>query len=166
MKSSRSLPTAIAIIAFCSAVTQVCHGALPAPHATDIELLGDGVFQGAVVQPNGQPLANAEVKILTTENELIARTQTDAHGRFHFASLKGGAYTISTKSGQTYYRAWSQNTAPPSVTKRVLIVENKGEVIRGQGRIKSFFTNPWALGGITAAAIAIPLALDEDDDGS
>ena len=35
-----------------------------------------------------------------------------------------------------------------------------------QGGKRSFLTNPWALGAIVAAAIAVPLAIDDSDDGS
>ncbi len=35
----------------------------------------------------------------------------------------------------------------------------------GRGR-SSFLSNPWVLGGIVAAAIAIPLAIHDDDEGS
>jgi hypothetical protein len=29
----------------------------------------------------------------------------------------------------------------------------------------TFLTNPWAIGAVVAAAIAIPLAIDDSDDG-
>jgi hypothetical protein len=35
-----------------------------------------------------------------------------------------------------------------------------------QGRAINFFTNPWALGAVVAAAIAVPLAIDDSDDAS
>jgi hypothetical protein len=35
-----------------------------------------------------------------------------------------------------------------------------------QKRNPSFLTNPWVLGAVVATAIAIPLAIDDTDDGS
>jgi len=35
-----------------------------------------------------------------------------------------------------------------------------------QGGRLSFLTNPWILGSIVAAAIAVPLAIHDSDDGS
>lgn len=35
-----------------------------------------------------------------------------------------------------------------------------------QGRRLSFLNNPWMIGAIVATAIAVPLALDDSDDGS
>lgn len=35
-----------------------------------------------------------------------------------------------------------------------------------QGRTMGFLTNPWVLGAVVATAIAVPLALDDSDDGS
>ena len=41
------------------------------------------------------------------------------------------------------------------------------KIVGGGGRpVLNFLTNPWALGSIVATAIAIPLALHDDDDGS
>jgi len=35
-----------------------------------------------------------------------------------------------------------------------------------QGGRLSFLTNPWVLGAIVVTAIAVPLAIDDSDDGS
>jgi hypothetical protein len=41
---------------------------------------------------------------------------------------------------------------------------NSEEPARGQGEsVLRFLSNPWVLGSLVAAAIAIPLALDDDD---
>ena len=45
-----------------------------------------------------------------------------------------------------------------------MLVSGNEVVPHGRNRpVLGFLTNPWVLAGIVAAAIALPLALDDDD---
>jgi hypothetical protein len=101
------------------------------------------------------------------QGQEIARTQTNAEGRFAVQGLTGGVYQVATPVGAATYRAWSPRTAPPAATQAITIVPDE-TIVRGQfgtGAL-GWLANPWVLAGIVAAAIAIPLALDDDDDAS
>jgi hypothetical protein len=69
------------------------------------------------------------------------------------------------------YRLWAEQTAPPAANDGVLVVHGD-DAVRGNscnpcgGGLLGVLANPWVLAAIVAAAIAIPLALDDDDDAS
>ncbi|MBM3999911.1 MAG: carboxypeptidase regulatory-like domain-containing protein [Planctomycetes bacterium] len=128
----------------------------------DIALHEGGVLQGRVTDSSGQPQAGVPVRVLQGESA-VANTSTDHQGNFRVAGLRGGVYRISTWTASDAYRLWMPRTAPPSAESMVVLTSGS-DVARGQdGRFMNFITNPWVLGGIVAAAIAIPLALDDDD---
>jgi hypothetical protein len=89
------------------------------------------------------------------------------------ASLSGGVYELQTLASSDVCRVWAPRTAPPSAQDGVLLVTDD-ELARGQrgcfgeGGALSWLSNPWVLGGIVVAAIAIPLgvAAADDDDAS
>ena len=134
----------------------------------DVALRPGGVLQGQVVDSQGQPAAATRV-VLAQEGKPTAATQTDAQGRFAFTGLKGGMYQLATAQGGGMYRLWSPNAAPPAARADALLVHGD-EVVRGRmgnGNVLGFLANPWVLGAMVAAAIAIPLALDsENNEGS
>jgi hypothetical protein len=65
------------------------------------------------------------------------------------------------------YRVWTVNTAPPVAQPGAMVVAGQ-DLVRGQASspVLRFFTNPWVLAGLVGAAIAIPIALSNDDDDS
>ena len=104
----------------------------------------------------------------------IARLETDQRGRFAVNGLKGGVYQVATVGQQGVYRMWAPRTAPPVAKKGLILVS--GDVVRGQGygpgpsgpfsTVTGWISqHPLMTAGIIATAIAIPLAID-DDDGS
>ena len=51
------------------------------------------------------------------------------------------------------------HTAPPAASQSLLLVKD-GETIRGQQPIANLFTSPLVIGLVLAAAIAIPIAVN------
>ena len=133
----------------------------------DVSLQEGGVFTGNLVNDRGvgQP---AVPVIVSRLGKIVAKTETDANGQFAVQGLSGGAYEVQTPIGQGTYRLWAPRTAPPSAQSVATIVAGVPDqpVVLGQGVAGSAFgwlANPWVLAGIVAAAIAIPLALDNND---
>ena len=112
---------------------------------------------------------------LIAQGRAVASTQTGADGRFAIAGVKAGVYEVATSNGVTVCRLWAPRTAPPAAQADALVVHGD-TVVRGGdaggwgkvggGGVIGFLSNPWVLGGIVAAAIAVPLILDDDDNAS
>jgi hypothetical protein len=131
----------------------------------DIALDAAGNLHGEVLGQDGRGAEGVAVHMVQNGQE-VATAITDAQGEFEIAGLRGGVYQMVTANGGGVYRVWSYRAAPPAAGPGVMLIESP-DVVRGQGPpIMQFLTNPWVLGGIAAAAIAIPLALDDDDDAS
>lgn len=133
----------------------------------DVALQEDGVLKGQVLDAQGAPVPGIPV-IVARQGKPVATTKTGADGSFVVADLGGGVYHIVTSQGGAAYRLWAPRTAPPAATASALIV-NGDTVVRGGmggGGALGFLANPWVLGGIVGLAIALPLALDDDDDAS
>ncbi|MCY2992712.1 MAG: carboxypeptidase-like regulatory domain-containing protein [Planctomycetota bacterium] len=130
----------------------------------DVALRPGGVLQGQVVDPQGRPAAATRV-VLAQEGKPTDATQTDVQGRFTFTGLKGGLYQLATAQGGGMYRLWTPGAAPPAAHTDALVVSGDAVVRGGMGNggIVSFLANPWVLGAIVAAAIAVPLALDRQN---
>lgn len=141
--------------------------AAPAFDIIDVTLHEDGTLRGQVLDSQGAAVATAVVAVVH-QGKVVATTQTDSAGRYAATGLRTGVYQIVTDKGITVCRVWTPATAPPSSQAEALIVDGD-QVIRGSlgGRsLGSMLSNPWVLGAIVAAAIAIPLALDDKKDGS
>jgi hypothetical protein len=138
------------------------------PLVTDVALGQGGALTGKIVDRQGASQANAEVRVIQ-QGQVVATAQTDARGEFHVADLRGGVYQIETAQGSGVYRLWATQTAPPSANDGVLVVHDDA-VSRSQnggpGGLLGVLANPWVLAAIVAAAIAIPLALDDDDEAA
>lgn len=143
---------------------------------SDVALRAGGLLVGQVVDAHGKALADAEVSVLLGEDEVV-RTLTDKNGVFAAKGLRGGEYQIVAGGGQVAYRLWAEQTAPPAASNGVLIVTGS-EIINGQcqtcppagcppqhggivGWVKS---HPMLVAAGIAAAIAIPVAVADDDD--
>ena len=125
--------------------------------------LKDGALVGQVLNAQGAPMKGETVSIRQGEKE-IAQVKTDDLGRYDVHGLKTGIYEVATKEGGASYRVWDANVAPPSAQPGALMIV--GQPVRGQLGAGGLLSNPWVLGGIAAAAIIIPLALDDDDPAS
>ncbi|MBN1854823.1 MAG: hypothetical protein JW829_18970 [Pirellulales bacterium] len=137
----------------------------PLPRTTpDIALQQGGVLTGQVVDAQGIPQAKAPISIRQAGVE-VSRVTADKEGHFKTSGLHGGVFHLVTTDGQAMYRVWTEGTAPPAAQKDALLVT--GNVVRGQWfGGGSWLTNPWVLSAIVAAAIAIPIAVHDNDSGS
>jgi hypothetical protein len=130
----------------------------------DIQLADAGAFRGQVVDAQGKARPQLPV-LVARRGEPVARTETDQEGRFAIQGLAAGMYEVHTPISTNVYRVWSNGTAPPSAVTEAMITGDEA-LVRGQmrgGQALSWLANPWVLAGLVAAAIAIPLALDDDD---
>ncbi|MBI2478566.1 MAG: carboxypeptidase regulatory-like domain-containing protein [Planctomycetia bacterium] len=135
------------------------------PLIRDVALQPGGVLNGQVL--NEQAVAQRQAKIAVVHmGKPLTVTETDSEGRFVVPGLVPGVYELHLAQGGGAYRVWAPRTAPPVAEQGVLLVQDS-RVVRGLNHDHGHFgwlANPWVLAGIVAAAIAIPLALD--DDGS
>ncbi len=141
----------------------------------DIVLQSEGVLTGRIVDAQGLALANTPVAVQTGGKE-VARVLSDAKGNFRVANLQGGVYQVTSTGHQGVYRLWTARTAPPAAAEGLNLVSQSTDVVRGQycppqGPSGPFATvgqwvaeHPLLTAGAVVAAIAIPLALDDDDD--
>ncbi|NOY29874.1 MAG: hypothetical protein GXP28_06750 [Planctomycetes bacterium] len=141
----------------------------PAAAPRDVALHQGGVLLGQVVDAHGASLAKTPVSLVSGGKE-VARTQTDHTGKFTVSGLKGGVYQVASANHQGTYRLWSPQTAPPAAGRGIMLVSGK-DVVRGQGVSGPFggvanwiAKHPIMTAGVVAAGIALPIALDDDDD--
>jgi hypothetical protein len=141
----------------------------PAAQHYDVALRPGGILVGQVVDPQGAVKPNAVVSVKYADHEVV-RTTTDANGVFAAQGLRGGQYQLETEDGISVCRLWAPDTAPPAARPAALVVAGDN-VVRGQwgggamhqwvGWVKA---HPYITAGVVATAIAIPLALADDDD--
>jgi hypothetical protein len=130
----------------------------------DVALHDDGTLTGQVLDTSGKPVTGTTVAVIH-QGRAVATSETGANGRFTIGGVKAGVYEVATSNGVTVCRLWTPRTAPPAAQADALVVHGD-TVVRGavcDGRVIGFLSSPWVLAGIVAAAIAIPLALDDDD---
>lgn len=168
------------------AATVSCIGMLLSPVATaapvgqpsapaDVALSADGVLIGQVVNAQGAALQQAPVSIAQDGHEVI-RVVTDAKGEFAVRGLRGGVYQIITPGRQGSYRIWAPRTAPPAASNGLLAVAGDSAVLGQYGPAAAggpmgavtgwIAAHPLMTAGIIATAIAVPLAIDDDDSAS
>ncbi len=144
--------------------------AAPSPRAPSDVALGDGgILVGHVVDAQGVAVAMATVTLADHKQE-IAQVRADQEGKFSVPGLRGGVYRISSRGQDAMYRLWAPNTAPPVAQQGVILVVGN-DVIRGQyGNSPGPFASmaqwvadhPLITAAAIGAAIAIPIALDDD----
>lgn len=131
----------------------------------DVVLSAKGQLHGQVIDSQGHPVDEALVG-LRSHGRQVAVATTGTDGRFAVCELRGGLYEVATEHGNTTVRIWAPSTAPPAA-QQILMVVSGPNVVRGAFSCCSCvraLANPWVLALIATAAIAIPLALDDDDD--
>ncbi len=147
----------------------------------DVELGAGGQFVGKVVNAQGAPIGATKVSLRQAGQE-VANATTDAQGRFDVQGLRGGQYQVVAEEGSVVYRLWAPQTAPPAANKSALIVtgadvlngqevgcsDTCGSTIggrpRGGGVVGWMQQHPFLVAAGIATAIAVPLALADDDD--
>lgn len=157
--------------------------AAPSAAPRDVVLHEGGVLLGQVVDAQGGALMNTPV-VVTSGTQEVARVQTDRTGRFSVNGLKGGAYGVASAGQQGVYRLWAPQTAPPTAQQGLMLVTGNS-FVRGQDccgvvgcgnacgagtpqgplrRAASWMAaHPIITAGAIAAAIAIPLAVNDDN---
>ena len=138
----------------------------PVPRNTvrDVKLDRTQRLHGEVRDAQGQLLPNTDV-VLWRGATLVNRTRTDAKARFQFPEVRGGLYRVATPDVTVACRAWTAELAPPNAGESLLVVANLYSA-RGQQPINEVFCfNPFLMGTIVAAAIAIPIAIHDSGDG-
>lgn len=177
-KSMRVLTVALWIL---GAVLSPCaYGDATAIRTLDIALQTGGVLSGQVADAVGNGLAGVPVEIFAGGKE-IGRSTTDKKGKFQIAGLTGGVVTVAAAGAQGNCRLWSPGTAPPAAQQGLLVVsqdqiacgQNCGSCVdcgsgvrgggHGGGLLGIMLDHPLMTAGAIGAAIAIPLALDDDD---
>lgn len=149
--------------------------AASAPAVADIALADGGLFVGKVVNAQGAPLAKVAVSMQQAGQE-VATTVTDEKGVFAVQGLRGGLYQVVSEGGVVSYRLWAANTAPPAANQSALIVTGDA-IVNGQygppagpahghgyGVLGWMREHPLLVAAGIATAIAVPLALADDDD--
>ena len=158
----------------------VSFGASPTTAVHDVALRADHSLHGRVVDLQGKGRANLPVSIIQAGN-VVGKATTDADGRFVMADLKGGKYSLQTAEQLVHYRAWANNAAPPTVMDPVIYsnplahahgplgghlgpaaVKTFGGV---SGAVRNLLSSPIGMAAV-AAAIAVPIAVDNDNDAS
>lgn len=143
----------------------------------DAELARSGVLRGRVYNAQGAALDGVDVTVLSTDSKAVL-SRTNDRGEFFVGGLKGGVYQVVAGQGSQVIRAWSEGTAPPTAQQQILVVSDP-RVAVGQwepGTLGYFMqearytlSNPLVVGGIIAAAVAIPVAIhnaNDDDNGT
>jgi hypothetical protein len=143
----------------------------------DVELGQHGQFVGQLVDAQGQPIVGAAVTLQNKTKQL--QTTSNAQGQFQFTEVHGGTYHLQTNQSEQICRLWQNGTAPPKANHRMLLVQQGGQVTLGQNcgspvcgspvtgggaQAKRILTHPLVIGGLVAAAIAIPVAIHNSDD--
>jgi hypothetical protein len=123
----------------------------------DVRLAADGTLGGKLVDASGQALGRRKI-VLQQEGRALARVETDVQGDFTFRTVRSGVYQMAIDDRAVSCRAWASSVAPPAARERLLIVMGT-PVVRGQQPIGAVFSNPLFVGGILAAAVAIPVAV-------
>ncbi|HEX4145192.1 MAG TPA: carboxypeptidase-like regulatory domain-containing protein [Pirellulales bacterium] len=129
----------------------------PVTDVTDIALTEGGGFAGQVVDAQGRPQAGTSIMVCQ-QHQVVATTTTDAQGQFSLRGLHGGVYQVVAGQGMKNVRLWAPGTAPPAARQSALVVASV-DVVRGQGGLRYWLTNPWVLAVAITAAIAVPIAL-------
>lgn len=139
---------------------------VPIKRSVEDVVLQDGALRGALVDKAGRGVADAPV-LIGQNGKKVAEVRTDAEGRFKFAGAKVGTYQVVSHGAAGSYRVWDAASAPQTVKQGVIHTVDP-QVARGasSGGLFGLLSNPLVLAGVIAAAIAIPLAVDDDDDAS
>lgn len=140
----------------------------------NVELTAAHSLQGQLVDGAGQVVANAKVRVRSQDNiqQVSQQIVTDEDGRFEVAGLKSGTCVVEAADQVYAVRVWKKGTAPPKSLQNVSLVTEQGPAVRGQltnNRFVNFIRGMTpkqkvCLGVLVAAAIVLPIALD--DDGS
>ncbi len=131
---------------------------LQQPPADDVQLDRAGTLHLLALDARGVAAPGASVTVRATTATLVA-AKTDAQGRLSVGPLRGGIYRVTTGGHTRSFRTWAAGTAPPNAKPVATIVIGE-DVVRGQMPLEDVFSSDaFVVGGLVAAAIAIPIAV-------
>ncbi|MHB8974595.1 MAG: hypothetical protein ACYC3X_16825 [Pirellulaceae bacterium] len=169
MKASKVMHVAVVALTCLSSVSaDLARAAGPAgTKIRDVSLQSAGVLRGEVVNAQGVPRGDMQVTAVQN-GQALAVAQTDPAGRFQLVRMTAGVYELQTAGSSDVYRLWAPRTAPPAAQDSVLLVAGEQVVVRQNNPhpVLGPLANPWVIGGIVAAAVAIPLAISSRHNGS
>ena len=145
----------IALVCIGMMLPQAVLGAAPAAPAkiSDVALAANGTLVGQVVDQQGIAIAGAQVVVLQ-QGQKPVQAVADKSGKFQAAGLKGGPAQVVTSGGQSMYRLWAANTAPPAAKRSALLFGN-GPVVRGQMTGMGGWLLPALAAGGVIAGVAV-----------
>jgi len=168
---SKNLKLTAAVLSCLGMLVSPVAAAPQAPAPRDVTLHDGGVLLGQVVNSQGSGLAKTQISLYSGDKE-VARTESDSTGKFSVSGLKGGVYRVASANNQGVYRLWSPRTAPPAAQRGMMLVSGN-EIARGQSAGGPFSgianwvaQHPLMTAGAVAAAIAIPIAVDNNNSPS
>jgi hypothetical protein len=155
----------------------------PAKAATNVqlknvELSEDGELRGQVLTESGMPgLATIAVRSDRDGKSITQTVKTDENGRFAVNGLATGICVFAIGEDTFACRVWNHGIAPPKSLQTIAVVPTSGVVLAQncttceKPTIRSRLacmtgTQKALLVGVIAAAIIIPIALDDDDNAS
>ncbi|MEM6328922.1 MAG: hypothetical protein AAF790_01605 [Planctomycetota bacterium] len=141
----------------------------------DVVLIEGGLLYGQVRGVNAQPTAGAAVRLYTAAGKAVDG-RANNRGEFAFRRVGPGVYYLQSGQAVELVRVWPADAAPPAAKAGVLLI-GETSTVRAQyappsklnmlvQRTKRVMSNPVAVAGVVAAAVAIPVAVHNADDGS
>lgn len=95
----------------------------------DLKLSSTGTLAGVVVDAQGKPVQTSVT--IRFGGMAVARTKTNASGRFAISGMRGGVHEIQAGGTRSLARVWSADAAPVSAKTAAMLVT--GNIVRSQG---------------------------------
>lgn len=108
-------------------VTGFAQTAVVGAESRDVVLQNGSTLRGIVTDRSGNPVPNANVRIMSNGSE-IASVQSDSAGRFQVDGMREGEHVVEGGDNSTAYRLWRPETAPPGVTDEAQLIVDQGVV--------------------------------------
>ena len=130
----------------------------------DVALRPGGVLEGRVVHGKSALLKQTAAGLPVTMFEgkaAVARTETDAQGRFRIWGVRGGLHrvTIDAADGPSsrFFRLWTSSAAPPHAANELTVSVGQ-RVALGQSPFPGTgFSREASITAVVAGAIAVPI---------
>lgn len=155
--------------------------AIPTANAVDMVATDDEQLHGRAVDSQGQARVAVQVQLVERDRVVVASARTDQPGYFTLTHATPGLKFAESEGQQPMVRIWHAQTAPPQSHHGLLLVTDV-ETVRaqclppptlpagnrpytGQQILYRILQRPWLVAAGTAAAIAIPIAVNVDNEG-
>lgn len=133
---------------------------MSAAQLTDVQLAKSGILVGYVLDGQGHPVKNEQVRIFHHDRR-IASAVTNKQGAYLVKGLRGGVHVVHAKNSRGSFRFWTNKSAPPSAKSVALNVVD-AKTIRGQmGSLYGGNPNTALIGAIGLAGLVV--AIDKQE---